>query len=259
MKSTISLITAFFLSLVVLISCTTLKDTTLKENPDFRKNAYTYQVTSPLGYRSPLFDKYLLHDTHMNADYEVEPQYEDPESIYSRLGSESAHPHAIKSSEVTTYDFVISNPLDNSSYVVIGETTFYRVTGEREGESVEEGGLATPVEFWIFQNAEEVGKITVKQPSPYSYPNLVYPIEISLHAKSVHAEYQKALNEKSISFEDAKGLLALVGLTTSGFVATKFEGEVLTRQGLTDESRADIVSVFMVTDIVMTIIESVRL
>jgi hypothetical protein len=259
MKSAISLIAAFSLSLVFWISCASLKDSRLKENPDFKKNAHTFQVTTPLGYRSAAFDKYLLHDTHTNADYEVEPEYESPENISSRLGRELAHPNAIKSSEVTTYDFVISNPLDSSIYVVIGETTFYRVTGEREGESVEEGYLDTPVEFWIFMNAEKVGKITVNEPSPYSYPSLAYPIEISLHAKSVHAEYQKALNQKTISFEDENGLLALVGLTTSGFIATKFEGELLTRQGLTEESRADMVSVFMVTDIVMTIIESVRL
>jgi hypothetical protein len=89
--------------------------------------------------------------------------------------------------------------------------------------------------------------------------NVIYPVEFALHERKVRIEYQKKMNTKTMSFKDDTGLVAFFDLETKGLIASKYNGVSYINLELSGEFRSDLITMFVITDIVMSIREESRL
>lgn len=240
--------------LLLFITCTSQKETILTANPDFIKHAYKLKITSPLSHDNPAFNKFIIEDLNTNSVHEIQPLFEETDSRRYKVKDDLYNDDPYSTQEFEQHTFSIVNPLDNKGYIISGEKSFIRT--KEGGDDVIIGTGKN--EFHIYLEEYEIGKITVKNPNPMITYNPVFPIELRFHSKSVQGEYQKILNKKSLSFKDENGLLALFDFGTEEFIATKYNGEGFIKRGLTKESRSDIFAMFVISDIVMSIVEKVR-
>lgn len=240
--------------LILFVACTSQKETILNHNPDFIKQAYKLRITSPLSHDNPAFNKFIIEDLYTNSVHEIQPLFEETDIRRYKVEDEIYNDDLYSTQEFEKHNFSIVNPLDDKEYIISGEKSFIRT---REGEDDVIIGTGKN-EFYIYSDEYEIGKITVKNPNPTIIYNPVFPIELSFHSQNVQGEYQKILNKKSLSFKDENGLLALFAFDTEGFIATKYSGDGFIKQGLTNESRSDIIAMFVISDIVMSIVEKVR-
>jgi hypothetical protein len=251
----------YFTFLVVLfISCTSLKETMITENPDFIKHAYNFKITSPLSHDNASFNKFIIEDPDTKKIYEVKPVFEEPESHYYKLEKDSYkndyYDNVDGTKEVAKYNFSVFNPLDEKEYLISGTTTTIR-TKEGKNDVI----IGSPKEeFMIYEGEKRVGEITTEylDPDPMTLYKFIFPLKISLHSRNFNIEYQKIMNNKSITFKDEDGLIALIGFETEGFIAVKYKGEAFIKKGLTNELKSDIIVMFIITDTVWSIIEKVR-
>jgi hypothetical protein len=248
----------FLFLFLLFISCTSLKETILKENPDFIKHAYNFKITSPLAHDNASFNKFIIEDPDKKKIYEVEPVFEEVESNHYKIekdpNKDDYYDNVDGTKEVAKYNFLIFNPLDEKEYLISGTTTTIR-TKEGKNDVI----IGSPKEkFMIYEGEKRVGEITTEYLDPMTLYKLIFPLKISLHSRNFNIEYQKIMNKKSITFKDENGLIALLSFETEGFIAVKYTGEAFIKQGLTNELRSDIIVMFIITDTVWSIIENVR-
>jgi hypothetical protein len=153
-----------------------------------------------------------------------------------------------KTKEFTSHKFYISNPVDSSEYEVVGKTTYYRTKEEEEDKSSEMGDFVYPIDFWIFEDGKDVGKITLAEVGISDTRAVRIPAGITFHDKNYNVEYQNMFNKISVTFEDESGLIALIGLKPKSFVTTKMKGEILIKQGLSRNLQSDIFTIYMVVE-----------
>ena len=243
----------FFLS--CLFSCASLKETKLKENPDFEKNAIRYVITSPLSHRSSVFNHFILEDPRSGSVYEIRPQVGSPLADVSLLGRKTtSKKDLVHTKEISTYYFSMTNPLDHKTYDVAGEITFYRSREEKASSSFESGEKVYPIEFLISEDGNDAGKFTVNEPG---FSNVL--VETLFHGKSLKLEYQSIANKDGFSFEDDSGLVALIGLKPKGVIATRKTGELFIKRTLAPDEQSDIVSLYVIAETVFSILDETGL
>ena len=225
--------------LLLFVACTSLKETILTENPEFIKHAYNFKITSPLAHNSLGYSKFVIEEINTKNVYEIEPRFIEPATGFIKFEVDKVG----KWEEVISHKFSLSNPLNNKNYEVVGTITYIHIR-EKKGNTEEIYSIG-PKEFIIFEGDTEVGKITIKDPDPTT---------ILFNSKSVNIDYQKMMNKKSISFKNEDGILALIALETKEFIAVKYTGDIYIKQGLSSDERSDIVSMFLISDIVMSIV-----
>ncbi len=247
-----SFFVCLFLS-VFFLSCTSLKDIKLKENPDFEKNAVKYILTSPLSHRSSAFNHFILEDPDSGKVYEIRPQVGSPLVDVGLIGRKTTPgKDVVHTKEISTYYFTMTNPVDNKTYDITGEITFYRSREERESSSFESGEKVYPIEFIISEDGDEVGKLTINEPG-FSKEFA----ETFIHGKSLKLEYQSVANKDSYSFEDETGLVALIGLKPKGVIATRKTGELFIKKNLSPDVQMDIISLYVIAETVFSISKEV--
>ena len=240
-----SLLLVFFL---MLNSCSSLREAKLKENPDFEKNAEKFVITSPI---SPVAssNKYILEDQTLNKVYELEIDMEDSHTDISVIEEEEIEGgYKTKTHEFTSHKFYILNPVDSSEYEVVGKTTYFRTKEEEEKESFEIGKFVYPIDFWVFEDGKDIGKITLNEPGISDQQVNRIPTEITFHNKDYNVEYQSMFNKVSVSFDDESGLIALIGLKPKSTITTKMKGEILIKRGLSEELKSDIFTLYLMIE-----------
>jgi len=245
----------FIFLIVLFISCTSLKETMLKENPDFIKQAYKFKITSPLSHDNAAFNMFIIEDPNIKKNYEVKPVFEEVESHHYKLEKDpykdDYYDNVDGTKRVAKYNFTIFNPLDEKEYLISGTITSVRT--EEGNDVIIDSGPSK--EFQIYEGEKRVGEITTEYLDPMTLHKLIFPFKISLHSRNFNIEYQKIMNKKSITFKDENGLIALFSFGTEGFIAVKYTGEAFIKQGLTNELKSDIIVMFIIADTVQSIIE----
>jgi len=234
------------------VSCTSLKDKVLKENPDFKKSADKFILTTPIKVNSSSSNKFVIEDISSNITYEVEVDVEDPLTEVDVMENyQNGDKQISKTKEFTALKFFVQNPFNDIEYEVIGKVTRFKTIEEEEKESFESGDLNYPIEFWIFKDARDAGKITVYEPTL----SLSQKIYISFNDNQVEVEYQNMLNKKTFLFNDDKGLIALIGLKPKGTVATRMTGDFLIKKGISENFRSDIISMYLMSESAFGVIQ----
>ncbi len=245
------LVCLFFLG--CLLSCTSLKDAKLKENPGFEKNAIRYIITSPLSHLSSVFNYFILKDPNSGMVYEIRPEVGSPLEDISLLGrKKTKKKDLVHTKEILTYYFSVTNPLDNKVYDITGEITYYRSKEKKTSSSYESGEKVYPIEFLISEDGDEVGKFIINKPGF----SKVF-VETFIHEKSLKLEYQSVANKDGFSFEDETGLIALIGLKPKGVISTRKTGELLIKQTLAPESQLDMIALYVIAEMMFSILDEV--
>ncbi|MCK6618938.1 MAG: hypothetical protein HUU32_04730 [Calditrichaceae bacterium] len=249
MNFMISLLSLIFLGQI--LSCSSLKKAKLSENPEFEKNAEKFVITSPLSHSPSQSNKFIIEDVSADTVFEIETHSERPESDRNTIeGKTTEEGYKVKSKEFTSYKFYIAKPFYESHYEVIGKATRFRTEEDKGDRGTESTQLAYPLEFWIFEEGKDVGKITVSEPNL----NLTGDIAASIHGKHLNLKYQADMfNKTSVSFEDEQGLLAFFHSKSSGFISTKQKGEFLIKHDLPEELKLDILATYMIVETIMGI------
>lgn len=231
--------------LLIIVACTGIKETMIKENQDFIKNAYKFKITSPLRHNNPAFSKYIIENIKAKKVFEVEPQFDEPERKHSSFteGNDDF------TKTIINYKFFIYNPLDEKTYVITGSRTITRIKEDDKEEIIKN----VRGEFQIYEDGKMVGEMMNKKPNSMINLKLVFPLKISFHSQNIIIEYQNFMNNKTITFNDENGLLALFGFETKEFIAVKYTGEIFIKQGIKKELRSDIIVMFLIIDTVMSL------
>ena len=235
--------------LLVLFACTGLKETMHKENPDFISKAYHYKITSPLSHDNPLFHRYAIEDPLTKDKHEFEVKFDDKESKYYEMPEEAGSDNFHETKEVISHRFSFVNPLDGKKFTVTGKTM--TIHSKEGADKVVTG--ASEYDFHIYSCDREIGIVNTGMPIPTSIYEIIYPVEISLNDKKIYGKYQPLMNNKTISFTDDEGLIALFGFESDGFVANKFKGDAYIKQELPEKDKTDIIAMFIITDTVISI------
>ena len=208
------ILTVFFF---MFISCANLRNIKLKENPEFEANAEKYLIVSCPTTPTAAINKYILKD-QMNKEYEMTLEIEHSQTDVKLLEEEkTTNRIKTKTQEFTSHKFFIHNPLNNKYYEIVGKTTYLRTKEEDEKESFETGTMIYPLEFWIFDDGKDVGKIIIEEPGIGDNKVLRFNIESTLNYKNYHLEYQDMFNKVTLSFEDKDELIALISLKQKSF------------------------------------------
>jgi len=233
---------------ILLNSCSSLREAKLKENPDFEKNAEKFVIISPISPTGSI-NKYVLEDQILNKVYELEIEMEDSHTDITVIEEEEIEGgYKTKTQEFTSHKFYILNPVNSSEYEVVGKTTYFRTKEEEEKESSEMGKFVYPIDFWIFENGKDVGKISFKEPGISDQQVSRIPTKTTFHNKNYNVEYQNMFNKVSVSFDDESGLIALIGLEPESTITTKMKGEILIKQGLSKELKPDIFTLYLIIE-----------
>jgi hypothetical protein len=233
------------------VSCTSLKDKVLKENPDFEKNADKFILTTPIKVNSSSSNKFVIEDISSNMTYEVAVDVENPKTDISVMENyQKDDKHISKTKEFTALKFFVENPFNNNEYEVIGKVTRFKTNEDKEKTSSETSVLNYPIEFWIFKDARDAGKIAIYEPEP----SLSQKIYISFNDKQVEVEYQDMLGKRTFSFNDDTGLIALIALKPKGTVATKMTGDFLIKESISEHFKLDIISMYLMSESVFGVI-----
>lgn len=247
-------VSVIFFMLFFCIDCTNVTQIKLKENPEFEINAERFAVTNPLNQ-----DKFIIEDISSNIVYEVEVEIEDSDKDVAVLEEEERdNKYIAKTKTFASHKFFITNPWNSTEYEVLGTTTYYITKEEEESKSFEVGQMNYPIEFWIFDDGKEAGKITIYE-SP-AKPS--QKIDLLIHDKQMKLEYYIFLNKKSFviercfSFEDESGLITLISLEQKG---TRHRGEMLVKKGLSEDLKSDIISMYMIAETALSIISEEKI
>jgi hypothetical protein len=136
-------------------------------------------------------------------------------------------------------------------YEVIGKTTRFQTEENKEKLSSVASSLVYPLEFWIFDDGKDIGRIIVSAPDL----NVIFPINATFNGQQLNLKYQAEMsNKKSVSIEDGQGLLAFLHSKPAGFITTKQKGEFFIKQGLAEELKSNILVSYMIVETVMGII-----
>lgn len=249
MNFMISLLSLIFLGQI--LSCSSLKKAKLSENPDFEKNAEKFVITSPLSHSPSQSNKFIIEDVSADTVFEIETHSERPESDRNTIEEKTTEEgYKVKSKEFTSYKFYIAKPFYENHYEVIGKATRFRTEEDKGDRGTESTQLAYPLEFWIFEEGKDVGKITVSEPDF----NLTFKIDALIHQRQLQVEYQPGMsNNKNIAIENEQELLAFMQSKPAGFITTKQEGEFFIKQGLAEELKSDILATYMIVETIMGI------
>jgi hypothetical protein len=232
----------------VLSSCSSLKEAKLKENPEFEINAEKFVITSPISPNAST-NIYVLENRALNKVYELEIEIEDSQTDISVIEEEEIEGgYKTKTQEFTSHKFYILNPMNDGKYEVVGKTTYFRTKEEKEKESSEMGTYVYPIDFWIFEDGKDVGKISLKEPGISDQQVNRIPAEITFHNEVYSIEYQNMFNKVSVSFDDESGLIALIGLQPASTITMKMKGEILIKRGLSEDLKADIITTYLIIE-----------
>jgi len=235
--------TVFLLFLIV--ACTGIKETMIKDNQDFIKNAYKFKITSPLSHNNPAFSKYIVEDIKAKKVYDVEPQFEEPERKHFSFAEEDDD----FTKTIISYKFFIYNPLDEKTYVITGSRTITRIKEDNKEEIIKN----VRGEFQIYEDELNVGEVITMDPQIRDMIQIVIPVKISFHNQKIDLQIQRQLNNKKYTFKEEGELVALFGFDTAEFIATKYSGDVFIKGGMSEEMRSNIITMFIITDIVNSI------
>ena len=243
----VTFISAIFFMLFLNVECTNVTQTKLKENPEFEKNAERFVVTTPFNE-----NKFTIEEISSGNLYDVEVVIENPNRDVAVLDEEERDDaYVSKTKTFADHKFFVTNPWDSIEYEVIGTTT-YLVTKEQEkSESFEVGRMVYPVEFWIFEDGKEVGKISISESPAKSHQTidlLIHNIPMKLE---YHIYFKSFLIERCFSFENESGLITLLNLEQKG---SRHSGEMLIKKGISEDLKSDIISMYMIAETAFSII-----
>ena len=233
---------------VILNSCANLKEAKLLENPDFELHAEKYIITSPV---SPTLgnNTYILVNQLLDKVYEMNVKTKGSTTNTIVIDEEKNNSvHITKTKEITSRVFYVFNPVDSSEYKIDGKLTSYRTRNEESKWSSESSDFVYPIEFQIFDDGNSVGKISLVKHRLNDTQIIRTPLEITLHNNEYYVEHQNMLNKVTVSFEDDSGLIALFGLKPKSFITTKMQGDVLIKQGLSEDIKSDIFSIYLMVE-----------
>jgi hypothetical protein len=249
-KGVIIFVIIFLLFFV--INCTNVTQVKLKENPEFEKNAERYKITTPLNGK-----KFTIEEVNSGKVYSVEAVIENSNRDIAVLDEEERDDaYVSKTKTFASHKFFVTNPWDSIEYEVIGTTTYFITKEEEEGKSFEVGKMEFPVEFWIFDEGKEFGKISI----PESPAKPHQTIDLTIHEKPMELEYsiyfKGFLIERCFSFEDENGLITLINLQQK---SSQHVGEMLIKQSLSSDLKSDIVSLYMIVETALSIISAEKI
>jgi len=250
---------------IVLNSCISIRDIgKLKVNPGFEKNAEkSFVITTP----SVSGTKFGLEDKALNEVYEIEINMGDSHTDISIIDESISFWGVYRSEtkEVTSHKFYILNPVDSSEYEVVGKTEYIRgrkdhfnlfKTTVKNKES--RGHFVYPIDFWIFEDGKDVGKITFHKPASIRTTvkglawTAVYVSVIIFHNKDYNVEHQTMSPggniRKVVSFDDESGLIALIGLEPKSTITTKMKGEIFIKRSLSVDIKSDIFTLYLMVE-----------
>lgn len=245
----VMIISGIFLLFCFIIGCTNATQAKLKENPEFERNAERFTITHHYNQ-----SRFMIGDVPSGIIYEVEVEIEDPQRDVTVLEEEERDDKNIsKTKTFASHKFFVTNPWDSTEYEVIGTTTYFITKEEEESESFEVGKMEYPIEFWIFDDGKEVGKITVYESPAKSDQK----IDLLIHDKPMKLENNIFINKKSfkfekcLSFEDESGLITLISLKDKG---NQHGGEMLIKKNLSKNLKSDIIAMYMIAETAFGII-----
>ena len=251
-----------FVFIFSMFSCSSLLEIKLKDNPDFVKNAHQYLITHPITYASNKTYVFIIEDVQTKDVFHTEVQWSEEtqgEGYIKTLDDESTYKTILdifkkEMDKGDRRDFVVHtidffNPIDHKNYEVLGLVSFFRQT-EKESyrTTFQTTTKSFPVEFWIFEQGKDVGKVEMHDPRLSSSSTI--KIDIFIHDKLLHIEFEEQLNKRKVSFEYENQLVAFFDLKPAAFISTKKKGNVLIRSGLSKNFIADIFSSYILTDII---------
>jgi len=241
-----------FLLILIFASCSSLKESALKGNPDFAANAEKYLITSPIPSTTSKRQIYELEDSQTGTVYAVEVKVQEPGTRDERE-SPAVPGDVILTKEFEGHRLFINNAMDKKSYEIIGKTSLVRATEKLSAKVTEETTMINyPIEFWIFEDGKDVGKLVVLRPSLTAQR-----MEIALHERRMELEFQDQFNKHYYSFKSGGELIAFIEMKPKGFVATSMKGEASLKPGLSPDQKSDLFACFVVAGIVMKIIHEV--
>ena len=242
-----------FLLILIFASCSSLKESALKGNPDFVANAEKYLITSPIPSTTSKPQIYKFEDSQTRTVYEVEVKVQEPGTRDDRE-SPAVPGGVILTKEFEGHRLFINNAMDKKSYEIMGTTSLVRATEQRSAKVTEETIMINyPVEFWIFEEGKDVGKFAVLRPESLTAQRM----EIALHKQHMELEFQDQFNKHYYSFKSGGELIAFIEMKPKGFVATSMKGAASFKPGLSPEQKSDVLASFIVVGIVMRIIHEV--
>lgn len=246
--------TLFIILILLLISCTSLKETKLKENPQFVNNSAKYLITSPLNHNSDIFNSFIIEDLNQKKTYIIDPDIKDTKVHVEILDSEKDRDTEYsKTKEISSFNYNILNPTDSTEYFISGETTVFRELEENEDESFTISQRSFPIKFSISDNDSTLGNIILKKPAADDTLEYVV-INAELFKNKYTVSFQNLFNKKSVTFENDMGLIALFTLEPEGFFASKLKGEAFIKQDVSYNVKSDIISLFVITDTFMSLV-----
>ncbi len=247
MKNIFRFCAMLLVSYLALNFCTSLKDVTLKEHPGFEQNAAKFVMICPIR-PTEGNNTYTLEDPATKQLHEMQVVIKTTATDVQVIDEEQDEKiKTTQTKESTSHVFHVSNPVDSSVYKIAGKTTYYRTKEKEEQSSYESGEYVYPIVFTIYQEDMDVGNITLKQVTNAVNIDIIkIPLDISLHKRDFHVDYQNMFNKTTATFENDKGLVALFGLKPKSFVSTKLKGDILIDRSLSQEEQADIFSMYLV-------------
>jgi len=221
------------------LSCSSLHKTKLAEYPGFEKDAQRFIITSPFSHYPSGSNQFVVEHRSADTTFQVKTRFEDRKVDKTN------------NRESFSYKFYVGKPFNEGYYEVIGNTTILRSEDNRTRH------LVTPLEFLIFADGREVGRIT--HPKTGFFDLLMdpkYNFDVLIQDKQLQVEYQPIKNNRNMAVENAQGLLALMHSKPTGFISTKQKGNFLIKAGLQKELKSDLLTTYMIVESVVGIISA---
>lgn len=233
------------LILVSLISCTSLKEMKFKDHPGFEQNAEKYLVTSPVMKPSSKTHTFVFEDTQTNDVYEIMVRWSRESSRKGHIDERDLGKGGVAAEEdFDAHKVLISNPIDDRNYEVVGKTSKSRSLRKHSEDVTEETTVTHyPIEFLIFEQGKDVGKVAM--------PGASLKMDVLLHDKKFLFEL-RAFVAYEYSFEYEDTLVAFFELKPEKvFNYKNFKGHVLLKPGLSNDFIADIFTSYIVAEIII--------
>lgn len=267
----------------IFISCASLSDLKLKENPDFMRDSHRYSVIHPLTKPSlnTVFKKsskpqtFIFKNVQSKDDYHFKVHWaketlskttrsnDNERTMYTGIfkhflnhikHTDHVDIHDMEEGDVARIkDYVvhridITNSVDSTDYVILGELSFFRkIEKDSENTTFESTNLIYPVEFFIFEKGKDVGKTVIKRSSLSSSPFLT--MDILIQNNLLKVDFQEQFNKRKVSMESKEQLIAFFDLKPASFISTKLKGEVMIKSNLSENEITRIFTSYIITDI----------
>ena len=265
-----------FLCLMInLVSCASLSEQMLKNNPEFVNNAHQYHILHPIVHSSVKSFNFTIENDQIQKNIQTEVRWSKDTERESYIESFNNEPqnrsildiffagHADESDpdihdmkkgdmarikEIIYHRVEISNPIGNNDYVILGGIEFYREKKqESENTTYETTQIIYPIEFRIFEEGKDVGKVEISRDKQLNSPFL--HIDIFIHDKLFKIQFEEQFNKRKVSVELDNDLIAFFDLKPASFISTKMKGKAMIKPDLSQDLVADIFTSYILSTI----------